>query len=83
MVWKFSQEYKNITKMRLAHITGSPVNPSHFTVLVRSIPCSQNHSYSKSVEDFFSTYYPASYVSHQMVYRAGRVDKLMVCIYLE
>ncbi|KAK8369788.1 hypothetical protein V6Z12_A01G133800 [Gossypium hirsutum] len=70
-------EYKNITKMRLAHITGSPVNPSHFTVLVRSIPCSQNHSYSKSVEDFFSTYYPASYVSHQMVYRAGRVDKLM------
>ncbi|KAA3466474.1 CSC1-like protein RXW8 isoform X1 [Gossypium australe] len=70
-------EYKNITKMRLAHITGSPVNPSHFTVLVRSIPCSQNHSYSKSVEDFFSTYYPASYVSHQMVYRAGRVDRLM------
>ncbi|KAH1121756.1 hypothetical protein J1N35_004916 [Gossypium stocksii] len=70
-------EYKNITKMRLAHITGSPVNPSHFTVLVRSIPCSQNHSYSKSVEDFFSTYYPASYVSHQMVYRAGRVEKLM------
>ncbi|GMJ02548.1 hypothetical protein like AT1G10090 [Hibiscus trionum] len=70
-------EYKSITKMRLAHITGSPVNPSHFTVLVRGIPWSRDHSYSKTVENFFSTYYPASYVSHQMVYRASRVDKLM------
>ncbi|KAE8679916.1 CSC1-like protein [Hibiscus syriacus] len=70
-------EYKSITKMRLAHITGSPVNPSHFTVLVRGIPWSRDHSYSETVEQFFSTYYPASYVSHQMVYRASRVDKLM------
>ncbi|KAL4271436.1 hypothetical protein GQ457_13G009320 [Hibiscus cannabinus] len=70
-------EYKSITKMRLAHITGSPVIPSHFTVLVRGIPWSRDHSYSKLVENFFSTYYPASYVSHQMVYRASRVDKLM------
>ncbi|KAG8491936.1 hypothetical protein CXB51_015269 [Gossypium anomalum] len=30
-------EYKSITKMRLAHITGSPPNPSHFTVLVRGV----------------------------------------------
>ncbi|XVE95083.1 hypothetical protein REPUB_Repub02eG0065600 [Reevesia pubescens] len=70
-------EYKSITKMRLAHITGSPANPSHFTVLVRGIPWSQDHSYSDSVEKFFSTYYPASYMSHQMVYQAGTVDKLM------
>ncbi|XP_039023589.1 CSC1-like protein RXW8 isoform X2 [Hibiscus syriacus] len=70
-------EYKSITKMRIAHITGSPVNPSHFTVLVRGIPWSREHSYNKTVENFFSTYYPASYVSHQMVYRASRVDKLM------
>ncbi|XP_022772945.1 CSC1-like protein RXW8 isoform X3 [Durio zibethinus] len=72
-------EYKSITKMRLAHITGSPPNPSHFTVLVRGIPWSPDHSYSDSVEKFFSTYYPASYVSHQMVYQAGTVDKLMEC----
>ncbi|XVE70247.1 hypothetical protein DITRI_Ditri10aG0057200 [Diplodiscus trichospermus] len=70
-------EYKSITKMRLAHITGSPPSPSHFTVLVRGIPWSPDHSYSDSVEKFFSTYYPASYVSHQMVYRSGTVDKLM------
>lgn len=70
-------EYKSITKMRLAHITGTPPKPSHFTVLVRGIPWSSDHSYSDSVEKFFSTYYPASYVSHQMVYQAGTVDKLM------
>ncbi|XVF64250.1 hypothetical protein PTKIN_Ptkin09bG0153200 [Pterospermum kingtungense] len=70
-------EYKSITKMRLAHISGSPPKPSHFTVLVRGIPWSSDHSYSDSVEKFFSTYYPASYVSHQMVFQAGTVDKLM------
>ncbi|OMO70955.1 hypothetical protein COLO4_28430 [Corchorus olitorius] len=70
-------EYKSITKMRMAHITGSPPNASHFTVLVRGIPWSPDHSYSDSVEKFFSTYYPASYVSHQMVYRTGTVERLM------
>ncbi|XVE55698.1 hypothetical protein DITRI_Ditri03aG0179200 [Diplodiscus trichospermus] len=74
---RFKMEYKSITKMRLAHITGSPPKPSHFTVLVRGIPWSPDHSYSDSVEKFFSTYYPASYVSHQMVYDSGTVDKLM------
>ncbi|MBA0868113.1 hypothetical protein Goshw_009016, partial [Gossypium schwendimanii] len=70
-------EYKSITKMRLAHITGSPPNPSHFTVLVRGVPWSPDNSYSNSVEQFFSTYYPESYLSHQMVYGSCTVDKLM------
>ncbi|MBA0808233.1 hypothetical protein Gohar_023989 [Gossypium harknessii] len=69
-------EYKSITKMRLAYITGSHPNPSHFTVLVRGIPWSQDHSYSKSVESFFSTYYPDTYVDHQMIYRPSTVHKL-------
>ncbi|KAK5824038.1 CSC1-like protein RXW8 [Gossypium arboreum] len=70
-------DYKSITKMRLAHITGSPPNPSHFTVLVRGVPWSPDNSYSNSVEQFFSTYYPESYLSHQMVYGSCTVDKLM------
>ncbi|KAE8657040.1 CSC1-like protein [Hibiscus syriacus] len=69
-------EYKSITKMRLAHITGSHPNPSHFTVLVRGIPWSQDRSYSKSVESFFSTYYSDTYMGHQMVYRPSTVHKL-------
>ncbi|KAE8676448.1 CSC1-like protein RXW8 [Hibiscus syriacus] len=69
-------EYKSITKMRLAHITGSHLNPSHFTILVRGVPWSQDDSYSKSVESFFSTYYPDTYVAHQMVYRPSTFHKL-------
>ncbi|GMJ15253.1 hypothetical protein like AT1G58520 [Hibiscus trionum] len=70
-------EYKSITQMRLAHITGSPPNPSHFTVLVRGVPGSPVNSYSESVEQFFSTYYAESYLSHQIVYGACTIDKLV------
>ncbi|KAA8538255.1 hypothetical protein F0562_027922 [Nyssa sinensis] len=70
-------EYKNITKMRVAHITRSPLNPSHFTVLVRAIPRSSEESYSDSVRKFFTKYHASSYLSHQMVYRMGKVQKLM------
>lgn len=71
-------EYKSITKMRLAHITKSPPNPSHFTILVRSIPYLVGESYSNSVKKFFTNYYASSYLSHQIVYRCGLVQKLMV-----
>ncbi|KAK8478262.1 hypothetical protein V6N11_024171 [Hibiscus sabdariffa] len=70
-------EYKSITQMRLAHITGSPPNPSHFTVLVRGVPGSPVNSYSESVEQFFSTYYAESYLSHQIVYGDCTIDKLV------
>lgn len=70
-------EYKRVTKLRLQHITTSPPNPSHFAVLVRSIPWSSEESYSDSVGKFFSNYHAASYLSHQMVYRSGTVQKLM------
>ncbi|GLT62968.1 hypothetical protein SLA2020_355680 [Shorea laevis] len=70
-------EYKSITKMRLVYITGSLPNPSHFTVFVRSIPWSATQSYSETVQKFFTNYYASSYLSHQMVYRASKVQKLM------
>ncbi|KAL6215359.1 hypothetical protein ACLB2K_014790 [Fragaria x ananassa] len=70
-------EYKSITKMRLAHITGSHLNPSQFTVVVRAIPWSQEETYSDSVRKFFMRNYESSYLSHQMVYRSGKVQKLM------
>lgn len=79
----FPQEYKSITKMRLAHITRSIVNPSYFTVLVRAIPWSPKQSYSDSVKEYFMNYYASSYLSHQTVYRIGTVQKLMVRISLE
>ena len=62
--------------MRLAHITGSPTNPSHFTVLVRAIPCSSEESCSDSVQKIFTN----DYLSHQMVHRYARVEKPTVRI---
>ena len=64
--------------MRQAHLTGSPTNPSHFTVLVRAIPWSSEESYSDSVKKNFTNYY----LSHQMVYQPERIEKSMVRICL-
>lgn len=68
--------------MTLTHITESPPNPSHFTVLVRAIPWSAEDSYSNSVKKFFMKYHGSGYLFHQMVYRAGTIQKLMVSICL-
>ncbi|KAM1834447.1 hypothetical protein ACFX13_016911 [Malus domestica] len=70
-------EYKHITRLRLAYITGSSLSPSHFTLVVRAIPWSPEESYSDSVRKFFTKYHASSYLSHQMVYRVGKVQKLM------
>ncbi|OVA14568.1 protein of unknown function DUF221 [Macleaya cordata] len=70
-------EYKSIARMRLAHIAKSPPNPSHFSVLVRAIPWTAEESYSDAVRNFFTNYHASSYLSHQMVYRSGTVQKLM------
>lgn len=69
-------EYKSITNLRLLHIIGSPPNPSHFTILVRSIPWSSEQSYSETVKKFFSYYHASTYLSHQMIYKSGTVQKL-------
>ncbi|KAH7849686.1 hypothetical protein Vadar_021505 [Vaccinium darrowii] len=63
--------------MRLDHIVGSSLNPNYFTTIVRAIPSSPEESWSDSVKNFFTNYHPASYLSHQMVYRSGRVQKPM------
>ena len=65
--------------MRLAYLTKSPPNPSHFAILVRGIPWSLEESYSDAVKNFFTNYHASSYLSHQMVYRSGTVQKIMVC----
>ncbi|CAN6450679.1 unnamed protein product [Victoria cruziana] len=70
-------EYKSISKLRLAHLIGSPPNPSHFTVLVRAIPRCTEETLSDAVKNFFTNYHPTSYLTHQMIYRTGKVEKLM------
>ncbi|KAJ4930469.1 hypothetical protein NE237_000141 [Protea cynaroides] len=70
-------EYERLAKMRLEYITRSSSNPSQFSVLVRSIPWSPEESYSDQVRNFFRKYHASGYLSHQMVYRSGTVQKLM------
>ncbi|KMZ75449.1 hypothetical protein ZOSMA_114G00460 [Zostera marina] len=70
-------QYRSIARMRLSHLAASPPNPSHFTILVRSIPKSTEKSLSESVMSFFSNYHASTYLSHQMIYRTGKVQKIM------
>lgn len=70
-------EYKSISRMRLAYFTSSVSNASYFTVLVRAIPWSREESYSRTVTRFFTNFYASSYLSHQIIYRSGHVQKLV------
>ncbi|XP_052731869.1 CSC1-like protein RXW8 isoform X6 [Vigna angularis] len=54
-------------------------NPSHFAILVRGIPWSSDQSYCETVKKFFSFYHPSTYLSHQIVYKSGSVQKLKEC----
>ncbi|XP_028806974.1 CSC1-like protein RXW8 [Neltuma alba] len=69
-------EFKAITNLRLVHIIGSPPNPSHFAIVVRGIPWSPEVSYYETVRKFFSNYHESTYLSHQMIYKSGTVEKL-------
>ncbi|KAG0467832.1 hypothetical protein HPP92_017160 [Vanilla planifolia] len=70
-------EYKSIARLRLLHITRSPPNPSHFTVLVRAIPKSKEETFNDSVKHFFTNHHASSYLSHQIICRVGKVHKVM------
>nr|XP_043615914.1 CSC1-like protein RXW8 [Erigeron canadensis] len=71
-------EFKNVARMRLEQVIRYPTKPSHFTVLVRGIPWAEGESYSEAVKKHFSDYYNSSYLAHQMVYRSGAVQRLMM-----
>ncbi|WOL16994.1 CSC1-like protein RXW8 [Canna indica] len=71
-------EYRAIAKLKLDHITGSPPNPCHFTILVRSIPKSPGLPLNEIIKNFFINYHGLSYLSHQIIRRRGRFQKIMV-----
>ncbi|CAD6269463.1 unnamed protein product [Miscanthus lutarioriparius] len=70
-------EYKHIARLRLLHLTSATPKPSHFTVLVRGIPKADKESCSDVVDGFFTKYHSSSYLFHQVVYKAGKVQKIM------
>lgn len=70
-------EYKGIAEKRFAYFYSTPPQANHFTILVRGIPKSDQLSLSDTVAEFFTEYYPSTYVSHQMVYHTRKLQKLM------
>ncbi|KAL4372359.1 hypothetical protein HN51_017481 [Arachis hypogaea] len=69
-------EYKSIANLRTLHIIGAPPSPSLFTILVRSVPWSPEESYCETVKKFFSSYHASTYLSHQIIYKCGTVQKM-------
>ncbi|XP_048433919.1 CSC1-like protein HYP1 isoform X2 [Pyrus x bretschneideri] len=69
-------EYSFISSKRIAHFYSSKPQPHQFTVLVRAVPVSSGSSCSETVENFFTEYYPSTYLSHSMVRRTNKLQRL-------
>lgn len=70
-------EYKYISAKRIAYFYSTRPQPQEFTILVRSIPIPRGSSVSSSVENFFTEYYPSSYLSHKVVRRTNKLRGLI------
>ncbi|XP_021812464.1 CSC1-like protein HYP1 isoform X3 [Prunus avium] len=69
-------EYGYISSKRYAHYYSSKPQPHQFTILVRGIPVSSGSSCSETVERFFTEYYPSTYLSHAVVRRTNKLQRL-------
>ncbi|KAL8097820.1 hypothetical protein AgCh_030797 [Apium graveolens] len=70
-------EFKYISSKRITCFYSSEPMIHQFTVLVRGIPVSSGISFSESVENFFTLYYPSTYLSHVIVRRTSKLQKLI------
>ncbi|KAJ4973206.1 hypothetical protein NE237_006380 [Protea cynaroides] len=70
-------EYKYIASKRISCFYSSKPQPHQFTLLVRSIPSSADKSFSDSVEKFFTEYHTSTYLSHMVVHRTNKLQKLI------
>ncbi|MCO5587144.1 hypothetical protein L7F22_041091 [Adiantum nelumboides] len=68
-------EYRHIAKRRVDYLHSAPPEPGQFTILVRGIPKSTQHTYSQQVDDFFCTYYPDTYLLQHSVYADTKWQK--------
>lgn len=70
-------EYKYISLKRIAYFYSSKPQPHQFTILVHSIPVSAGSSVGDTVENFFTEYYPSTYLSNVVVRRTNRLRGLI------
>ncbi|XP_022150164.1 CSC1-like protein At4g02900 [Momordica charantia] len=71
------KEYKIIASMRLRFLASQKRRPDQFTVLLRNVPLDPDESVSEHIEHFFCVNHPDHYLSHQLVYNANYLAKLV------
>ncbi|KAI5410356.1 hypothetical protein KIW84_055744 [Lathyrus oleraceus] len=72
-----SNEYGKVSAMRLQFLTPEKRRPDQFSVLVRNIPPDPGESVSELVEHFVLVNHSNTYLTHQVVYNANRLAKLV------
>lgn len=71
------KEYEIVASMRLHFLATSRRRPDQFTVLVRNVPSDPDESVSEFVEHFFLVNHRDHYLTHQVVYNANELSKLV------
>ncbi|KAJ4975587.1 hypothetical protein NE237_000693 [Protea cynaroides] len=71
------KEYATVASMRLRFLASEERRPDQFTVLVRNVPPDPDESISELVEHFFLVNHPDHYLTHQVVYDANKLTKLV------
>ncbi|XP_009357481.1 calcium permeable stress-gated cation channel 1 [Pyrus x bretschneideri] len=71
------KEYEKVANMRLHFLAAEERRPDQFTVLVRNVPPDSDESTSELVEHFFLVNHPDHYLTHQVVYNANSLAKLV------
>ncbi|KAJ6811092.1 calcium permeable stress-gated cation channel 1-like [Iris pallida] len=71
------KEYEIVASMRLHFLASAKRRPDQFTVLVKNIPPDPDESVSELVEHFFLVNHRDHYLTHQVVYDASGLSKLV------
>ncbi|KAG8486518.1 hypothetical protein CXB51_019994 [Gossypium anomalum] len=71
------KEYDNVATMRLRFLASQRRRAEQFTVVVRNVPQISGHSVADSLDQFFKTNHPDTYLCHQAVYNANTFAKLV------
>ncbi|XP_042519775.1 calcium permeable stress-gated cation channel 1-like isoform X2 [Macadamia integrifolia] len=75
--YMLQKEYAKVESMRLLFLASEDRAPNQFTVLVRNVPPDPDESVSEFVEHFFLVNHPDHYLTHQVVYDARKLSKLV------
>ncbi|XP_030972738.1 calcium permeable stress-gated cation channel 1-like isoform X2 [Quercus lobata] len=71
------KEYETVALMRLQFLASEKRRPDQFTVLVRNVPPDPDESTWELAEHFFLFNHPDQYLTHQVVYDANKLYKLV------